>query len=553
MSDTKDIVFVNYILDNVHGYIGLTFMEDKIERLPIFKRLQDISQLGLVKRIFPGALHNRYIHSLGVMHVIDQMALHLGRFSLAERQLMRLAGMLHDLGHYPLSHDLEQVYDREESATTVNIPSVRDNFLDDIQQDLYKITGKQNGESGKDISVKIQIPKRELLVKGPYHHETVTAYVIQKSTYIKEIIKDGIKAGYFNDERYHWTDESGESLVEEFARKILNDICALIQGNSDYEYEEGAYPEHFTAMIQMLHSELDADRIDYLLRDATFSGASYGSFDLGILLQSLDMQKIVIKASGSPDQKKDLETWIVGVKEKGIGCADQYMVNRYLAYTQVIFNKYTSIVAKMLREVVYWMIYSDSELSFYSPKKIYSIIDKHEQNEAYLAFTDSYFFEKLNAIDKTKHGCPDDIYFFVEQLKRYRSLDVKNEDVFSGSLEQQKEHIETSAFYSHLEDLISQRTFSPEEGLYLFSQKKITNHMPYEQFEENFNKYSANHEKQLNFAKYKRDRLMDGLAVIGVDKEPVLLIDTKRSMMTELSDLQQIMVREYVFPVKDTT
>ena len=45
MLDTKEMVFVNYILDNVHGFIGLTFMEDKIERLPIFKRLQDISQL----------------------------------------------------------------------------------------------------------------------------------------------------------------------------------------------------------------------------------------------------------------------------------------------------------------------------------------------------------------------------------------------------------------------------------------------------------------------------------------------------------------------------
>lgn len=58
--DMKEIVFVNHILDNVHGFIGLTKLEDRIERLPIFKRLQDISQLGLVKRIFPGALHNRY-------------------------------------------------------------------------------------------------------------------------------------------------------------------------------------------------------------------------------------------------------------------------------------------------------------------------------------------------------------------------------------------------------------------------------------------------------------------------------------------------------------
>lgn len=40
MLDTKEMNFVNYILDNVHGFIGLTYMEDKIERLPVFKRLQ---------------------------------------------------------------------------------------------------------------------------------------------------------------------------------------------------------------------------------------------------------------------------------------------------------------------------------------------------------------------------------------------------------------------------------------------------------------------------------------------------------------------------------
>lgn len=539
MLDTKEMNFVNYILDNVHGFIGLTYMEDKIERLPVFKRLQDISQLGLVKRIFPGALHNRYIHSLGVMHVIDQMALHIGKFSLAERQLMRMAGMLHDLGHYPLSHDLEQVYDRKESATAFKLPSVRETFLNDIKKDIYKITGKIDGEEGKDLSVKIQIPKRELVVKGKYHHETVTTYVIKKSNAIKEIVIEGIRLGYFNDNNYEWTSESEDNQVEEFAQKIINDICALIQGNSDYEYAEGAFPEHFTAMLQMLHSELDADRIDYLLRDATFSGASYGSFDLGILLQNLDMKKIKIG---------ELEAWIVGVKEKGIGCADQYMVNRYLAYTQVIFNKYTSIVAKMLREVVFWMMNSASELSFYSPQQIYDIIDMHEQNEAYLAFTDSYFFGKLNSIEKVRHGCPDDIYFFVEQLRKYRSLDVMSEDVFSGGLAQQKRHIETSEFYEHLEKFMSQEDFS-QESLYLLSQKKITNHMPYNQFKSNFDKYNETHEKKLDYAKYQMDRLMDGLAVIETNKDPILLIDTPRSMMTELYDMQQVMVREYEFPL----
>lgn len=537
MLDTKEMVFVNYILDNVHGFIGLTFMEDKIERLPIFKRLQDISQLGLVKRIFPGALHNRYIHSLGVMHVIDQMALHLGRFSLAERQLMRLAGLLHDLGHYPLSHDLEQVYDRKESVTAFSITPVRETFLNDVQENLYRLIDKSEET---DTPLKNQIPKRELVVKGKYHHETVTTYVIQKSSSIKKIIMEGIREGYFDDDRYLWTKEREESKIQEFAEKIIDDICALIQGNSDYVYEKGAFPEHFTAMLQMLHSELDADRIDYLLRDATFSGASYGAFDLGALLQNLDMKKVCIGHE---------EVWIVGVKEKGIGCADQYMVNRYLAYTQVIFNKYTSIVGKMLREVVYWMMNSASELTFYSPQKIYSIIEMHEQNEAYLAFTDSYFFEKLHAIEKKKHGCPEDIYFFVEQLRKYQALDVKEEDLFSGGVQQQREHMEKSDLYARIERLIAEKDFSKEKGLYLFNQKRITNHVPYDRYQANFDAYNATHEKKLDYFKYQKDRLMDGLAVIRGTGEPVLLIDAPRSMMRGLYDMQQVMVREYVFPV----
>nr|WP_300817178.1 HD domain-containing protein [uncultured Acetatifactor sp.] len=537
MLDTKEMVFVNYILDNVHGFIGLTFMEDKIERLPIFKRLQDISQLGLVKRIFPGALHNRYIHSLGVMHVINQMALHLGRFSLAERQLMRLAGLLHDLGHYPLSHDLEQVYDRKESVTAFSITPVRETFLNDVQENLYRLIDKSEET---DTPLKNQIPKRELVVKGKYHHETVTTYVIQKSSSIKKIIMEGIREGYFDDDRYLWTKEREESKIQEFAEKIIDDICALIQGNSDYVYEKGAFPEHFTAMLQMLHSELDADRIDYLLRDATFSGASYGAFDLGALLQNLDMKKVCIGHE---------EVWIVGVKEKGIGCADQYMVNRYLAYTQVIFNKYTSIVGKMLREVVYWMMNSASELTFYSPQKIYSIIEMHEQNEAYLAFTDSYSFEKLHAIEKKKHGCPEDIYFFVEQLRKYQALDVKEEDVFSGGGQQQREHMEKSDLYARIERLIAEKDFSKEKGLYLFNQKRITNHVPYDRYQANFDAYNATHEKKLDYFKYQKDRLMDGLAVIRGTGEPVLLIDAPRSMMRGLYDMQQVMVREYVFPV----
>lgn len=556
MADTKEtvkeIVFVNHILDNVHGFIGLTDLENKIEMLPIFKRLQDISQLGLVKRIFPCALHNRYIHSLGVMHIIDQMALHLNIFNSAERQLLRLAGMLHDLGHYPLSHDLEQVYDIEKNVLRKENTPLKEIFSVEAAESVNKIMQVEPMVEEEPIPVdKIQKPKRKLIVKGPFHHESVTAKVIRSSTSIRAIIVEGIKEGTF-DEIGRSPSKFSDDEMEDFATRIISDICALIQGDGDYKYEEGAFPRYFTAMIQMLHSELDADRIDYLLRDATFSGATYGSFDIGLLLQNLAVKECTIGEE---------HAWIVGVKEKGIGCADQYMMNRYLAYTQVIFHKYTSIIGKMLREVVLWMM-NQPGFDFYDQDTVKKIVEQHETTGYYLAFTDSYFFNRLNAINKGVDGCPDDVYYFVEQLKNFRSLDVKAEDVFAGDTQHQKEHIEKTECYKYILDLEKRHAFEYVNGLYLFDNKKLTDHVPFHIFEKNFRAYNETHQErlseeelsrgelpkaELSFEKYQIDRLMDGLAVISDDEDelPFLLLDAPRSIMTEIYDMRQLMFREY--------
>ena len=107
--DPYRLEFIDKILDNVHGFIEFTAVEKEILELPIFKRLQGIKQLSLTNWIFPGAEHTRFIHSLGVMYLADQMAVQL-RYSDEQRQLVRLAGLLHDIGHYPLSHVGEQAY-----------------------------------------------------------------------------------------------------------------------------------------------------------------------------------------------------------------------------------------------------------------------------------------------------------------------------------------------------------------------------------------------------------------------------------------------------------
>lgn len=519
MSVCNEIVFVNYKLDNVHGFIGLTALEDRIEYLPIFKRLQDISQLGLIKRIFPAALHNRYIHSLGVMHVIDQMAVHLKQFSPAERQLLRLAGMLHDLGHYPLSHDLEQVY-MDINAT----PAAPLNVVAMFQEGLNSKIKKIIEEANKPINIK---PKKQLLSSAHFHHESVTARVIRASTKIKQIIQDGVKIGSFDEEDNKWSDKSS-SDQEDVTNGIIDNICALIQGNSDHKPEY--FIEHFSAMLQMLHSELDADRIDYMLRDATFSGASYGSFDIGLLLRNLDMTK------------SKHGVWVIGVKAKGVGCADQFLINRYLAYTQVIHHKHTSIIANMLRVVTKWMIENCQGFNFYKGKEVDEIISSHEQNTKYYSFTDTYFFSRLNDIRKDDDGCPEDVYFFVKKLREYLSLDVMDENVFSGDAEQQKAHFENEDIYK----LLSPIGLS-EAKLALLDSQKITCHVPEDVFIKRFREYNSLHGDSLVEDEYLADRLMEGLAVIEERKEPYLLIDSNRSNIRTMYKTQYTLLRQYKY------
>ena len=109
MEGTQDIVFCGRVLDNVHGFIYYTKAEERIMNTLLFKRLQSIKQLSIVNWVFPGSEHTRYIHSLGVMYIADKMALQL-QLSAMQRKIVRLAGLLHDIGHYPLSHVCEHPY-----------------------------------------------------------------------------------------------------------------------------------------------------------------------------------------------------------------------------------------------------------------------------------------------------------------------------------------------------------------------------------------------------------------------------------------------------------
>ena len=110
--------------DPVHGFIHISPKELKLVESPPFRRLRNIKQLALTYLVYPGAMHSRFEHSLGVMELASKAfdALKtrfeselrenfnkLGMSLDEARTLLRVTALLHDVGHLPFSHGDERV------------------------------------------------------------------------------------------------------------------------------------------------------------------------------------------------------------------------------------------------------------------------------------------------------------------------------------------------------------------------------------------------------------------------------------------------------------
>lgn len=273
------------IYDEIYGYIDLTEMELRIIDTPLFQRLNNIKQLGMTYRVFPGAQHTRFSHSLGVMYLIDKMAQNL-RLCLEDRKKLRLASLLHDIGHYPLSHTTEVVF-----------------------TDHNKI------EDAK--------------------HEKFGAHLINNSS-ITDILK------------------------KNYSEKDILEISSIIQGTSDNPL-----------FNQMMSSELDADRLDYLLRDASHTGVAYGRIDLNRIIHTLDL---------------DTNNYL-SIKEEGKHAAEGYIISRYLMWATVYTHRTTSGFDEMIQHIFPRMV-EPQYTSFEELKKI---------DEAQIVeFDDNYIFSKIH-------------------------------------------------------------------------------------------------------------------------------------------------------------
>ncbi len=473
------IVFVDKILDPVHGFIDITEVEKRIIALPIFRRLQSIKQLSLTNWVFPGAEHTRYIHSLGVMHIADQMAIHLREFDDKQRQLIRLAGLLHDIGHYPLSHVTEYVYTDNllEGEQTLSA------YNNDVLEKIDKI-----GEKKVPEYMKSRYSKK-------MHHEAIGARVIESDEEIKKIIH------------------------EECPFIEIKDICDIIVGCVDGKPE-------LSALVQLMHSELDADGIDYIMRDASFSGTSYGGFELGMLLRNLKMTKY---------QGID----IVGVRPKGISIVDQYLVSKYFAYTQVIFNKHVAIYDTMA-EMLTRMLIDFDKSDYPDDKCLLRNIATHCRDDSYLGFTDNFFWTQLSCVmGKVIPGKVENYLVTIyNKFLHYQELACSGEVIItSDKAKMVKEKLQEAEFFKEL---------SGEDALILYHERGFTNELPEKEYKELLQKRWKNEYKEERYRNANLTRLQEGIAVIDDEEAtPKLLVDDSRSIMSHLYKTKTYILRKY--------
>jgi uncharacterized protein len=229
------------IRDPIHGTIPVAEREKAIIDSRFFQRLRNVRQLGFGDLAFPGATHTRHAHSLGAMHVASRLFDAVAAQSELPqdvcsrfRSAVRAAVLSHDLGHMPLSHASERI---APSRPALQLPAW-----------LAHAPGAPTGVARAA-------------------HEDYTAKIVLDSS-----LSDIVRSSYRDLEL---TPEAIASLI----------TGAFPPGGSPFLH---GGVDWFPLLRALVSGELDADRMDYLLRDSFFTGVTYGRYDLDWIVQNLN-------------------------------------------------------------------------------------------------------------------------------------------------------------------------------------------------------------------------------------------------------------------------
>jgi HD superfamily phosphohydrolase len=304
------------IRDVIHGVIQIESHELPILNSYIFQRLRQIKQTGFAEHSYPGATHNRYIHSLGALHTITETFESIF-IKLKERSpeawtrfraAVRLSAMLHDIGHGPLSH-----------TTEFAMP------------EITKLDPKSNS-------------------KRKATHEDYTLKILIDSPLSPLLERAGKKFGF---------------TPLHIAALIESDISL----NEDFFIEriDGEKINFRSVLHQLISSELDADRMDYLRRDSYHCGVNYGVFDYSWILRNLFAHI------------KDGKAYLA-LGHRALYAFEDFLLARFNMFLQVYLHHKTVVFDEMLARYL-----NDPECDYTLPADI----------ESYVQCTDAHLYSHL--------------------------------------------------------------------------------------------------------------------------------------------------------------
>lgn len=295
------------IVDSIHGDIHLNEVECRVIDTASFQRLRHLKQLGMAHVTYPNATHTRFAHSLGVLGIMAKITdIAKDTLNLDHEQVedIRLAGLLHDIGHYPYSHLMERV--------------------DKVQLTEESVAGNTTVQSSQ----------------APYpDHEQVGEWIVTSQSDVIEALGGPDRA----------------------AR-----VASLFTRNTS------ADPQ----ISKLIHSSLDMDRLDYLIRDSRAAGVPHGEIDLNYLINNFRL---------SP-------SGVLGVLEKAITAVDHFLTARFYMHRSVYYHKTTfgfeeatRQLLRRLRDAKQFELPTDGEM-----------IEKLVKSDQLSGFTDSYVDEMIN-------------------------------------------------------------------------------------------------------------------------------------------------------------
>ena len=180
------------IKDSVHDHISVDGVALDLLDTPALQRLRHIRQLGTVHLVYPSANHTRFEHSLGVYHLACEALGKLGVAGDAAAHI-KAAALLHDIGHGPFSHNLEELFARhtgryhDEVGSLLRhgeVGSVLRQHALDPRRVSELIAGR--GRYGQLISGELDVDRMDYLVRDA-HHTGVPYGTIDHARLVREL------------------------------------------------------------------------------------------------------------------------------------------------------------------------------------------------------------------------------------------------------------------------------------------------------------------------------------------------------------------------------